>query len=188
MEKAKVLIVIDTQNDFATGSLGTKEARATIPDIVRKITECGNDGWYIFDTMDTHGTDYLETNEGKHLPVVHTVKGTEGWMTVPAVRAVLDMYNAVDILKDTFGSADLANVIRAVVSGKTGKVITRGKDLAITLIGWCTDICVVTNALLLKTALPDAEIAVDAKCCAGVTPELHEAALAVMKSCQVTIE
>ena len=188
MSKVNILVVVDTQIDFSFGSLGTAEAQETIPRIADKIKECYADGYIILDTMDTHDDDYLETNEGKHLPVAHCIKGTEGWATVPTIRHALNICDATDILKDTFGSADLASEIRVLASERKASVIKTGKDMKIVLVGWCTDICVITNALILKTAFPDAEIVVDSKCCAGVTPELHEAALAVMKSCQITVE
>ncbi len=189
MEHVNVLVVVDTQYDFESGSLGTKEAQDTVPNIVNKIMECAGKGYLILDTMDTHTSDYLETNEGRHLPVVHTVAGTPGWKTCHSIRTVLNMHHAVDVLKDTFGSVDLPHVIRTLASHKAGEVIDpAGGDLKIVLVGYCTDICVITNALLLKTAFPEAEIVVDSKCCAGVTPKLHEAALDVMKSCQVTVE
>lgn len=187
MEKVNVLVVTDAQNDFATGSLGTAEAKASIPRIVDRIKECGDDGYIILATKDTHETDYLSTNEGKHLPVVHTMSGTYGWDIVSDIRTALDAYGAIDVLKDKFGSADLASVIRVLASQKIGRVITTGEELKIVIVGWCTDICVITNALLLKTAFPEAKIIVDSDCCAGVTPKAHEAALTVMKSCQINV-
>lgn len=189
MEKAKVLIVVDTQNDFADGSLGTKEAVASIGPIVQKILDCKKNGYSILDTMDTHELDYPNTNEGRHLPVAHCVRNTKGWETVPVIRAVLDQCNAVDIYKDRFGHLGLIDIIKQIASQQLGKPFKDGDDesLEITLIGWCTDICVISNALILKAAFPEAEIIVDSKCCAGVTPELHEAALLILKSCQITV-
>lgn len=187
MGTVNVLIVTDTQNDFEKGSLGTKEAEASVPHIMDKISECGREGYIILDTKDTHEDDYLDTSEGKHLPVVHTKRGTHGWNIVRDIRTILDRYGAIDVLKDKFGSVDLAGVVRVLAQQKMGKIITDGKELKIEIIGWCTDICVIVNVLLLKTAFPEAEIIVDSKCCAGVTPEAHEAALTVMRSCQITV-
>lgn len=189
METVNVLVVIDTQNDFADESvLGTQEAEASIPHIIHKITECGNAGYIILDTMDTHTDGYLDTNEGRHLPVIHTVEHTRGWDTVSSIRSALDMYHAVDILKDRFGSTSLPHIVKSLAEQKLENTISTGVELTITLIGWCTDICVITNALLLKTAFPEAEIIVNSRCCAGVTPAGHDAALQVMKSCQITVD
>lgn len=187
MDIANILVVIDAQVDFATGSLGTKEARSTIPAIVEKIEKRKEAGYIILATKDTHDGGYLNTNEGRHLPVPHTIAGTEGWEIVPGIRKALDKCGAMTVIKDRFGSMDLPSVIRTLASDRLSKPVTDGGNLAITLIGWCTDICVVTNALLLKTAFPGAKIVVDSKCCAGVTPESHKAALTVMRSCQITV-
>lgn len=187
MEKAKILIVVDTQNDFADGSLGSKEAVASIGPIVQKILDCKKKGYFILDTMDTHDLDYPNTNEGRHLPVAHCVRNTKGWETVPVIRAVLDQCNAVDIYKDRFGHLDLITLVKQIAAQQVGKPFENSSDLEIMLIGWCTDICIISNALILKAAFPEAEIVVDSKCCAGVTPELHDAALSVMKSCQITV-
>ena len=167
----KVLIVVDMQNDFVTGSLGTKEAEAIVEKVVEKVKKCREDGVEILFTKDTHTEQYLETQEGKNLPVVHCVKGTEGWEIIdglkPCVEKVYD--------NPTFGSVQLAHEIAA------------GGYEEIELVGLCTDICVVSNALLLKAALPEAKIMVDGACCAGVTPESHEAALMTMKMCQIEV-
>lgn len=188
MKEVNVLVVIDAQVDFESGSLGTEEAKASVPNIVKKIVECGNAGYSIFATKDTHGADYLDTNEGRHLPVPHTIAGTDGWNLVPAVHDALSMYDTVEVLKDTFGSRDLTSAIRAKAAYESGAVISsKGRSLNIVIIGWCTDICVIANAILLKTAFPEADITVDSSCCAGVTPQAHEAALTVMKSCQINV-
>lgn len=165
----KVLIVVDVQNDFITGALGSKEAVAVIPNIKKKIEEYHAAGYDIIFTRDTHGVDYLETNEGKNLPVVHCIKGTEGWQIVDGLETPDCQY----IDKPTFGWLGWP------------------KDFPydeIELIGVCTDICVVSNALILKAMYPEAKITVDASCCAGVTPELHDAALATMRSCQICVQ
>lgn len=187
MDKVNVLVVVDAQNDFATGSLGTRAAEASIPYIADKIKALGEEGAIMVATKDTHGDDYMETSEGRSLPVLHTVAKTPGWNLVYEVRTALDQFGCVDVLKGTFGSPDLASTIRVLAQQRLRKVITDGKELAITLVGWCTDICVISNAILLKVAFPEANICVDAKCCAGVTPELHDAALRVMQSCQITV-
>lgn len=187
MEKVNILIVTDTQNDFESGSLGTAQAQATVGNIVNKIEECGDAGYIILNTKDTHDENYLNTNEGRHLAVVHTIKGTPGWAVVDKIRKALNKYDVIDVLKDRFGSIDLSGVVRVLASQALGRVVTDGRGVNITIIGWCTDICVITNALLLKTMLPEADITVDSSCCAGVTPESHDAALIVMKSCQINV-
>lgn len=170
----KVLVVIDMQNDFVDGTLGTKEAVAIVPNVVKKIKEWDGP---IIATRDTHGNDYLNTSEGKKLPVSHCIKDTEGWMINKEVENALAIKNTIYINKPTFGSTNLPGII---------KLITK-KNMSIEIIGLCTDICVVSNALFLKTHFPETQIAVDASCCAGVTPETHKAALTTMKMCQIEI-
>ncbi len=169
------LIVVDMQKDFVDGALGTPEAQAIIPAAEKKIR--GFDGG-IFVTFDTHSEDYLQTAEGRKLPVPHCVRGTGGWALNERIAAALEGKDAVPVEKYTFGSRDLPRLIEEKAAGE---------PFCVTLIGLCTDICVVSNALLLKAHFPEAPIAVDASCCAGVTPALHEAALATMKSCQIDI-
>lgn len=182
METRKVLAVIDVQNDFITGSLRNEEAIKKVPNIVKKINEF--DGDAIFYTMDTHPENYMETNEGKKLPVVHCVKGTEGWQIEDSVMDALTDADkrgikVVRVEKPTFGSYDLVDEI---------KHISLWADLDIEFVGFCTDICVVSNALLVKAAFYEkAKIAVVEDCCAGVTPETHEAALTTMKMCQIDV-
>ena len=171
----KILIVIDMQKDFVDGALGTKEAVAIVPNVVEKIKRY--DIKDVFATRDTHQPNYMETQEGKNLPVVHCVEGTEGWEINKAVAAVLDGATIFD--KPTFGSTALCDAILK---------LSKEEELEIEMVGLCTDICVVSNALLIKATFPEAPIAVDAGCCAGVTPQAHEAALATMASCQITIE
>lgn len=169
----KVLVVVDMQNDFIDGSLGTKEAVAIVPAVVEKIKNW--DG-AIVATRDTHPEDYLNTQEGKFLPVVHCIEGTPGWEIAPAVSAALEEKEAEIIDKPTFGSTILAEMLL-------------GEDIdEIELIGLCTDICVVSNALLLKANMPEVPMSVDSACCAGVTPEKHEAALETMRSCQIIVK
>lgn len=172
----KVLVVVDMQNDFIDGSLGTAEAKAAVPAVMEKIRSF--DG-RIIATRDTHGADYLETAEGKHLPVVHCVKGTEGWEIRNEIDMLLDEKGAVRIDKPTFGSTELGGYVKKLDEEETLEEIT--------LIGVCTDICVISNALLLKANLPEVPICVEASCCAGVTPESHERALEAMRSCQIEI-
>lgn len=171
------LLVIDVQNDFIDGSLGTSEAVSTVPKIVEKVE--GFNGPVIF-TRDTHYDNYLETSEGKNLPVKHCIKGSHGWQ----ISAALDNYriknNCPVFDKLTFGSIECAQYIKEQVE--------QGKIEEVILVGFCTDICVVSNALILKALMPELPIKVDSSCCGGVTPKLHEAALSTMASCQIKIE
>lgn len=166
----KALIVVDMQNDFIDGALGTPEAVKIVPHVVEKIK-----GWTgcVYATQDTHQVNYLDTQEGKNLPVTHCVEGTQGWEIAPAVQEALG--NAACLTKPTFGSRELA------------ETLLREPVEEIELIGLCTDICVISNALILKAFLPEVPIFVDAACCAGVTPESHQNALAAMKMCQIHI-
>jgi nicotinamidase-related amidase len=179
----KTLIVIDMQNDFITGALGSSEAQAIVPNVKKKIEEYKARGDEIIFTRDTHGEDYLDTNEGRHLPVPHCIKGTHGWNLVEEICT--DGYKCVKgcriIDKHTFGNA-LWNHERTI-----SDAYVRGEECNIELVGLCTDICVISNALILKATYPEANIMVDANCCAGVTPESHRAALTTMKSCQINV-
>ena len=166
----KFLIVVDMQKDFIDGSLGTPEAQAIVPAVVEKVKAF--EGRVIF-TRDTHHADYPQTREGRYLPVGHCFEGTEGWQIIPELRPF-----AADVVdKPTFGSVDLAERLKSRAGGIE----------SIELIGLCTDICVVSNALLLKAAMPEVPISVDSRCCAGVTPEKHAAALETMRSCQISV-
>lgn len=169
----RVLVVVDMQNDFIDGSLGTKEAVAIVPAVVDKIKSWEGK---IVATRDTHPTSYLDTQEGRFLPVEHCIEGTEGWEIAPAVAKALAEKDAETINKPTFGSVILAQEMLAE------------QPEEIELIGLCTDICVVSNALLLKANMPEVRISVDATCCAGVTPAKHEAALETMRSCQIVVK
>lgn len=164
----KTLIVIDMQNDFIDGSLGTPEARAIVAGVKDKIQEYYSSGAEIIFTRDTHGPDYLDTQEGKLLPVEHCIKGMAGW----EIAEGLEVPGCIYIDKPTFGWTHW----------------NERQFEEIEIVGLCTDICVVSNALLLKAAFPEIKISVDAKCCAGVTPQTHEAALQTMKMCQICIE
>lgn len=170
----KILVVVDMQNDFVDGSLGTKEAVGIVENVVEEIKKYRTED--IFATRDTHPENYLETQEGKHLPVVHCVKNTNGWEINKEVAAVLKDAKVID--KPTFGSKELAEKITK---------IAEKEEVEVTLVGLCTDICVVSNALLIKAYLPEISVKVIASCCAGVTPESHEAALTTMKMCQVEV-
>ena len=168
-----ILIVVDMQNDLIDGALGTKEADAIVPKVEEKIRNFDGE---VFFTRDTHETYYLETQEGKNLPVKHCIRDTEGWQ----IRKELDVLRKTDpVDKETFGSTDLAGELT---------MIDEDEGIgSITLVGLCTDICVISNALLIKASLPEVPICVDATCCAGVTLESHENALKAMEACQIRI-
>lgn len=170
----KILIVIDMQNDFIDGSLGTKEAEAIVGAVKEKIRiyPAGD----VYATMDTHETNYMETQEGKNLPVMHCIRGTDGWKIRPEIAALLEDARIYE--KPTFGGTAMAADI---------KTLSEREELELELVGLCTDICVVSNALLLKAMMPEVKITVDAACCAGVTPEKHLAALETMRSCQIRV-
>lgn len=169
----KFLIVVDMQKDFVDGALGTKEAQAIVPKVVNKIADFRGD---IFVTLDTHGENYMETSEGKALPVPHCIQGTDGWKLDPQVEAALSRKTAAYVEKPSFGSLTLPERIRKAAGNE---------EFTIELIGLCTDICVVSNALILKANFPEASISVAPDCCAGVTPESHNAALKTMSMCQI---
>lgn len=170
----KILVVVDMQNDFITGSLGTKEAEEIVERVVKEI------GAYqtkdIFATRDTHTENYLKTQEGKKLPIVHCIEGTTGWEIQEQVKKALRSAEIID--KPTFGSKKLAEKIAELAAKE---------EIEVTLIGLCTDICVVSNALLIKAYIPEVPVKVIASCCAGVTEESHKAALATMKMCQIEV-
>lgn len=170
----KLLVVVDMQNDFVDGSLGTPEAGGIVENVVAKIK---NHRGPVVYTRDTHPDNYLETQEGKNLPVVHCVEGTTGWELNPAVQETVNGRKIFD--KPTFGSLELAHYVTNLFQAKAID--------AVELIGLCTDICVLSNAILLKAAEPELKVSVDASCCAGVTPQSHQNALETMKMCQVEI-
>ena len=169
----KILVVVDMQNDFIDGSLGTKEAEEIVDRAVSKIREFRGE---IIATMDTHGQDYLRTAEGRKLPVLHCVKLTRGWLLHENILKALEGKDYRLLEKKTFGSVRLVKVIRK---------LRKKEELEVELIGLCTDICVVSNALLLKAHFPEMKISVDASCCAGVTPQSHQAAIETMRMCQM---
>lgn len=166
----KLLVVVDMQKDFIDGTLGTAEAVKIVPNVINKIKNF--DGEIVF-TKDTHSSIYLDTQEGKNLPVIHCIKGTSGWeldaniLPLAADKRIFE--------KPTFGSLELANYI------------ADNDFCEIELIGLCTDICVISNAMLIKAYLPESKVTVDSTCCAGVTPESHENALSSMKMCQINV-
>lgn len=171
--KKGLLVVIDMQNDFIDGSLGTAEAVNIIPNVIEKINNWEGD---IIATRDTHFSNYLETKEGRNLPVPHCVIDTEGHKIHKDIFSALTNSKHFSVLnKLTFGSTALPEIIRGL-----------GYNY-VELVGLCTDICVVSNALLLKASYPELDIAVDASCCAGVTPKSHNAAIQTMRMCQIKI-
>ena len=160
-----ILIVVDMQKDFVDGALGSKESVGIVDNVVAKIQDFEGD---VIATYDTHG---------ENLPVPHCIKGTDGWKLDQKVQEALDKKGFIEVYKPTFGSVDLVEVIRKYDV----------ENIAIQLVGLCTDICVVSNALLLKANFPEMNISVDAACCAGVTPQKHQAALETMSSCQIEV-
>ncbi len=172
----KYLVVIDVQNDFVDGSLGTKEAQAMLPNLLQKVDSFEGTVWM---TKDSHPENYLETQEGQNLPVKHCIKGTNGWEFPEVLAEMQKVKTAVVYEKPTFGSVQMAEDFK--------KLYEDGQVDSIELVGLCTDICVISNALMLKAAMPELPIYVDPACCAGVTPEKHNAALEVMRSCQIKL-
>lgn len=175
-----VLIVVDMQKDFVDGALGTPEAAAIVPAVCEKIRRYAQNGDLIIATRDTHAEDYLSTQEGRNLPVVHCVKGTPGWALDAAVAEALPE-DALILDKPTFGSTALPALLAPYVRDHGEE------NVHAELIGLCTDICVVSNALLLKAFYHEMPLSLDSACCAGVTPEKHAAALETMRSCQIRV-
>lgn len=163
----KTLIVVDMQKDFIDGALGSKEAVAIVDNVKKKIAFYKENGHEIIFTRDTHQENYMETNEGKHLPVPHCIEGTDGWQIADG----LEVEGAIYINKPNFGYVNWKEYALEEVE----------------MVGLCTDICVVSNALILKATFPEINVTVDASCCAGVTPDSHKAALTTMKMCQVEV-
>ena len=168
----KLLVVVDMQNDFIDGALGTKEAVAIVDTVNKKIQEYRSAGDCVVFTRDTHQKNYLQTQEGRHLPVEHCVEGTAGWQ----ISSALDTGTDTIINKPSFGSLALADYAAGLA------------DLeSIELVGLCTDICVISNAFILKARLPEVPIYCDGSACAGVTPQSHANALEAMKMCQIIV-
>ena len=170
-----ILVVVDMQKDFVDGALGTPEAGTIVPRVVERIRAFEGP---ILVTYDTHGETYLDTAEGKKLPVPHCIHGTAGWALDARVAAALEGKPFTALEKPTFGSVELPAAVQQAAGDD---------DFDVTLIGLCTDICVVSNALLLKAHFPERMVAVDAACCAGVTPATHTAALTTMGMCQIDV-
>lgn len=172
----KVLVVVDMQNDFIDGALGTEEAQKIVSCAADKILRFEGD---IYGTLDTHEENYLTTREGKNLPVPHCICGEDGWaLNEEIMQAIAETKASVHQFcrKNSFGSIELAELMKKDFDQE---------DLEIELIGLCTDICVISNAMILKAAFPEAKLTVDASCCAGVTPQSHDNALEAMKMCQI---
>ncbi len=188
----KILIVIDMQNDFLHGSLRNEEGIKIIPDVVCKINEYKKEGFLVIATRDTHFPDYLNTQEGKKLPVKHCVKGTHGWQIDEEVQKALgtscvyggqEKFSLDQTLifdKPTFGSIDFVRFMKANFENMQ-------EDLTVEFVGVCTDICVISNAMLIKAALPEAKICVISSLCAGVSVESHNVALSAMTACQIEV-
>ncbi len=172
----KYMIVVDMQKDFIDGALGTPEARAILPHAVRRIEDAIREGRTLYFTLDTHYVDYLESHEGRHLPVPHCVMGTDGWRLHEAIAP----YAGTTVKKSGFGSVALNELLKDVAEHC-------GANIDVSLLGVCTDICVVSNALLLRSFFPEATLRVFSDSCAGVTPETHQAALTVLRACQVEV-
>ena len=173
----KILVVVDMQNDFISGSLGTDEAKLIVQNVVQKIR---NHSGVIIVTKDTHDDNYMDTQEGYNLPVPHCIKGTIGWELDKDIEEALNEHSKYVVEKPSFGSLQLLDIIDGLLS--------QGYSIdEIELIGLCTDICVISNAMILKARLPEVTFAVDASCCAGVTPESHKNALDTMKMCHIKI-
>ena len=172
-----LLIVVDMQRDFVSGALGSEQARAIVPAVAARIRQAKVEQTQVAFTLDTHEPDYLNTREGRFLPVPHCIKGSHGWEVCPALEP---LRTGLTIDKPTFGSAELGRLIL--------ELDAKEPVGSITLVGLCTDICVISNAMIAKAFLPEVPVTVDAACCAGVTPESHRNALNAMKMCQVRIE
>lgn len=171
-----ILLVIDMQNDFIDGSLGTDEAKEIVPKVIDKIN--AHQGTVIY-TRDTHDENYLDTQEGSNLPVLHCVKDTKGWQLAPEIDELASKNQSMVINKPSFGSLEIATIIAELQKKETID--------SIELVGLCTDICVISNAIILKAAFPECKIVVDSSCCAGVTKNSHENALEAMKMCQIAV-
>lgn len=170
----KLLVVVDMQNDFVTGTLGTKEAEAIVGNVEKKVRLYEEQKQEIVFTRDTHEKDYLHTQEGRKLPVIHCIRGTDGWEIIPQLQSYTKGRKIFD--KPSFGSTELARYIQV------------GNYDQAEFIGVCTDICVISNALLTKAYSPELPVLTDAQCCAGVTPESHDSALCTMKMCQIDVK
>lgn len=178
-----ILIVVDMQNDFVDGSLGTSEAQAIVDDVAERIKRAQSNGERIIYTLDTHYDNYLNTYEGRHLPIKHCIQGSEGHRLVPKVLELIRPGDHI-VEKPGFAYQALADALVEIADTLN---YPEGKGMQIELCGLCTDICVVSNAILIKARLPEADISVRASLCAGTTPKKHLAALETMRSCQIQI-
>ena len=167
----RMLVVVDMQNDFIDGALGTSEAQAIVKRVAAKVEAYKGRGDEVIFTRDTHGENYLTTQEGRNLPVKHCIRDTEGWR----ISSALDTNGCTLFDKPSFGSLELA------------EYIAQREPMSVELIGLCTDICVISNAMIIKARMPEIPVGVDASCCAGVTPQSHKNALSAMKACQIVI-
>lgn len=183
---SKILVIIDMQNDFVTGALRNEDAIKIVPNVVEKVRKAKEDGDIVLFTRDTHFANYLETQEGKNLPVEHCIKNTWGWEIIDELKGFVDdkgnsnRHPLPPFDKKTFGSLTLGKYIASLTNGAN----TFDK---VEIIGICTDICVISNATIIKASCPEVLIEVDASCCAGVTPQAHKNALAAMESIQIKV-
>lgn len=168
-----LLVVVDMQNDFVTGALGTKEAQAIVDNVIEKVYKAQLNDFDVVFTKDTHFENYLSTQEGSNLPIMHCIKGTPGWELIPPLKK----YEVTHMIfeKNTFGSLNL------------GQFVASNQYDYVELIGLCTDICVISNAMIIKSVNPELLVTVDSSCCAGVSPESHQNALEAMRMCQVNV-
>ena len=180
--KSNILILVDMQVDFVSGSLGSKMAMEIVPEVEKKIEHYNNEHSLIIATLDTHDKNYLNTLEGKYLPVEHCIKGTKGHNIEENLASKLNK-NTIYVEKKSFGSLELIDVIKEYLSANN----IAEDEMQLELVGLCTDICVVSNAILLKAAFSNSKIVVDSACCAGTTKEKHLATLEVLKSCQIDV-
>lgn len=175
-----ILVVVDMQNDFVTDALRNEEAIKIIPNVVEKIKAAHADGDFVIFTRDTHYENYMDTEEGRNLPVPHCIKDTNGWEIIDELKPLVEECGERVLDKDTFGSTMLGSIVKSYVYTNPIQEVQ--------LIGLCTDICVISNAMVIKAFCPNIPISVDAACCAGVTPESHDNALNAMKTCHVRVD
>lgn len=177
--RKQILVIIDMQNDFVTGALGNAECQATVPNIVALLKNNTYDR--VFLTRDTHQDNYMDTQEGKHLPVPHCIEGSDGWQVVPEIANAVADLNPIYVDKPAFGSIQLGTLLKDACE-------ELGADTEITFVGVCTGICVISNVMITKATLPEIPVNVIASCCACVSPESHQTALDAMQLCQVNIQ
>ncbi len=179
----KLLVVVDMQNDFIDGSLGSETAQAIVPNVVKKIADAKNNHEIIIATQDTHYSDYLNTLEGKNLPIKHCIANSDGWQINDLIYNQLNTYDKVKyIAKPTFGSYALMNYIKALQ-----EIYDTDKELIIDIIGLMLNICVISNAIILKTYFPNAAINVDISCTAATSPEAYDSSISILESCQINV-